>query len=103
MASVSERTVRPWRLTAPVRVTAVLLALAGLPRAAGAVEEDAIGWWIYAGSVRSTLLSRFIGPEGRTPDALAKKRAWLSEACVKYGFRFTTRLHIILWGDERGR
>jgi organic radical activating enzyme len=42
-------------------------------------------------------------PEGRTPDALAKKSAWLSEACVKNGFRFTTRLHIILWGDERGR
>ena len=42
-------------------------------------------------------------PEGRTPDALAKKSGWLSEACVKNGFRFTTRLHIILWGDERGR
>jgi organic radical activating enzyme len=42
-------------------------------------------------------------PEGRTPEALAKKSAWLSEACVKNGFRFTTRLHIILWGDERGR
>jgi organic radical activating enzyme len=42
-------------------------------------------------------------PEGRTPDALARKSAWLSEACVKNGFRFTTRLHIILWGDERGR
>ena len=42
-------------------------------------------------------------PEGRTPDALAKKSAWLSEACMKNGFRFTTRLHIILWGDERGR
>ncbi|MGT2479398.1 hypothetical protein ACU4GR_12140 [Methylobacterium oryzae CBMB20] len=75
MASVSERTVRPRRLTAPVRVTAVLLALAGLPRAAGAVEEDAIGWWIYAGSVRSTLLSRFIGPEGRTPEQVAIARA----------------------------
>jgi organic radical activating enzyme len=42
-------------------------------------------------------------PEGRTPDALAKKSCWLSEACLKNGFRFTTRLHIILWGDERGR
>ncbi len=42
-------------------------------------------------------------PEGRTPEALAKKSAWLSEACMKNGFRFTTRLHIILWGDERGR
>ena len=42
-------------------------------------------------------------PEGRTPDALAKKSSWLSEACVEHGFRFTTRLHILLWGDERGR
>jgi 7-carboxy-7-deazaguanine synthase len=42
-------------------------------------------------------------PEGRTPDALEKKSSWLTEACVEHGFRFTTRLHIILWGDERGR
>jgi 7-carboxy-7-deazaguanine synthase len=42
-------------------------------------------------------------PEGRTPDALARKSAWLPELCVQHGFRFTTRLHIILWGDERGR
>jgi len=42
-------------------------------------------------------------PEGRTPDALAKKSSWLPELCLKHGFRFTTRLHIILWGDERGR
>ena len=42
-------------------------------------------------------------PEGRTPAALAEKSAWLTAACVKHGFRFTTRLHIILWGDERGR
>jgi len=42
-------------------------------------------------------------PEGRTLDALARKSAWLPELCVQHGFRFTTRLHIILWGDERGR
>ena len=42
-------------------------------------------------------------PEGRTADALNRKSEWLSEACVKRGFRFTTRLHIILWGYERGR
>ena len=42
-------------------------------------------------------------PEGRTPEALAKKSSWLPEVCVKHGFRFTTRLHILLWGDERGR
>ena len=42
-------------------------------------------------------------PEGRTPEALEKKSSWLSEECVKHGFRFTTRLHILLWGDDRGR
>jgi organic radical activating enzyme len=42
-------------------------------------------------------------PEGRTLDALARKSAWLPELCVQHGLRFTTRLHIILWGDERGR
>ena len=42
-------------------------------------------------------------PEGRTPAALEEKSSWLAAACVKHGFRFTTRLHIILWGDERGR
>ena len=42
-------------------------------------------------------------PEGRTPDALERKNSWLPEACMKHGFRFTTRLHILLWGDERGR
>ncbi|MQF95231.1 MAG: 7-carboxy-7-deazaguanine synthase QueE [SAR202 cluster bacterium] len=42
-------------------------------------------------------------PEGRTPDSLARKSSWLTEACVRLGFRFATRVHILLWGDERGR
>ena len=42
-------------------------------------------------------------PEGRTPEAVHRRSRWLSEACVKEGFRFSTRLHILLWGDERGR
>ena len=42
-------------------------------------------------------------PEGRIPTSLEEKSSWLPEACVQHGFRFTTRLHIILWGDERGR
>ena len=42
-------------------------------------------------------------PEGRTSDALKKKSSWLPAACVRHGFRFSTRLHILLWGDERGR
>ena len=49
----------------------VAAALSGLSRPAGAVEEDTVGWWIYAGSIRSTLLTRFIGPEGSTPAGAA--------------------------------
>ena len=42
-------------------------------------------------------------PEGQTPEALKSRSSWVSEACIKEGFRFSTRLHILLWGDERGR
>jgi organic radical activating enzyme len=42
-------------------------------------------------------------PEGRTIEALQSRSSWISDACVKEGFRFSTRLHILLWGDKRGR
>jgi 7-cyano-7-deazaguanosine (preQ0) biosynthesis protein QueE len=42
-------------------------------------------------------------PEGRDADTLASRSAWLVEQCCKRGYRYTTRLHVILWGDERGR
>ncbi|MCC6381061.1 MAG: 7-carboxy-7-deazaguanine synthase QueE [Dehalococcoidia bacterium] len=42
-------------------------------------------------------------PEGRTRALLEGRGAWLAEACAARGYRFTTRLHILLWGDERGR
>ena len=42
-------------------------------------------------------------PEGRTKRQLQDRSGWLSEVCVEKGFRFTPRLHVLLWGDERGR
>ena len=41
-------------------------------------------------------------PEGRTPSELNDKSHWLSRVCIEDGFRFTPRLHILLWGDRRG-
>ena len=41
-------------------------------------------------------------PEGRTTKTLEERSRWVSEACVREGFRFTPRLHILLWGDTRG-
>jgi organic radical activating enzyme len=42
-------------------------------------------------------------PEGRTAAVIQGRSPWVSEACVREGFRFSTRLHILLWGDQRGR
>ena len=41
-------------------------------------------------------------PEGRSPSDLAARSTWLAEACTALGFRFSTRLHVLLWGDRRG-
>jgi organic radical activating enzyme len=42
-------------------------------------------------------------PEGRTPKDVMERSSWLAAACQTHGYRFTTRLHVILWGDKRGR
>ncbi|MEO6396844.1 MAG: 7-carboxy-7-deazaguanine synthase QueE [Tepidiformaceae bacterium] len=41
-------------------------------------------------------------PEGRTADELHQRSPWLAELCAQRGFRFSTRLHILIWGDKRG-
>ena len=42
-------------------------------------------------------------PEGVTRDAVSTRGKWVADLCERHGFRFSTRLHILLWGDERGR
>ena len=42
-------------------------------------------------------------PEARDSATLRERSLWLAEACRMYGYRFSSRLHILLWGDERGR
>jgi 7-carboxy-7-deazaguanine synthase len=41
-------------------------------------------------------------PESTSPELLREKSAWLADICKSEGFRFTTRLHIILYGNKRG-
>ena len=41
-------------------------------------------------------------PEGRTRQALQDRGQWVSTLCIQEGFRFSPRLHILLWGDKRG-
>ena len=42
-------------------------------------------------------------PEGVTAQTIQERGAWLAEECARLGFRFSPRLHIMLWGDERGK
>jgi organic radical activating enzyme len=42
-------------------------------------------------------------PEGVAPRVLAERSRWLSERCQQTGARLGMRLHVLLWGAERGR
>ncbi|WP_298464375.1 7-carboxy-7-deazaguanine synthase QueE [uncultured Erythrobacter sp.] len=44
----------------------------------------------------------FLMPEGTTSEALRARQEWLTELCLQHGFRMSDRLHIHLYGDERG-
>ncbi len=41
-------------------------------------------------------------PEGRDAETLNRRSVWIAEACKKYGYRYSPRLHVLLWGDLRG-
>lgn len=41
-------------------------------------------------------------PEGITNEQLSKSRIECAEMCVKKGWDYTDRTHIIIWGDKRG-
>ena len=41
-------------------------------------------------------------PEGTGRDVLRERAAWLAEICKEEGFRFSPRLHVDLWGNQRG-
>jgi 7-carboxy-7-deazaguanine synthase len=41
-------------------------------------------------------------PEGIDAATLNNRGAWLAEICKNYGYRFSPRLHVLLWGNKRG-
>lgn len=45
----------------------------------------------------------FLMPEGRSPSEMEKKSLWLADICRDQGYRFTPRLHVLLWGDKRAK
>jgi 7-carboxy-7-deazaguanine synthase len=41
-------------------------------------------------------------PEGIDADTLNTRGVWLAEVCREFGYRFSPRLHVLLWGNKRG-
>ena len=41
-------------------------------------------------------------PEGTDRETLRERGRWLAELCKAEGFRFSPRLHVELWGNQRG-
>jgi 7-carboxy-7-deazaguanine synthase len=42
-------------------------------------------------------------PEGTDPGAIFERAQWIVEACKNRNWRYSPRLHIDLWGNERGK
>jgi organic radical activating enzyme len=41
-------------------------------------------------------------PEALRRDEVLERSPWVIEACKRHGFRFSPRLHILIWGARRG-
>ena len=41
-------------------------------------------------------------PEARDRETLLERSGWLVEHCKSYGYLFSTRLQVLLWGNRRG-
>ncbi len=42
-------------------------------------------------------------PEGQNNLTVAERGRWLTQICMREGYRYSPRLHVDLWGAERGR
>lgn len=45
----------------------------------------------------------WVMPEGTDADTVTRRLRLLAEPAIARGFHLTPRLHVLLWGDERGR
>lgn len=41
-------------------------------------------------------------PEGTAPESQLRAAEWVVEASKQYGFRYSPRLHVLIYGDRRG-
>lgn len=44
----------------------------------------------------------YLMPEGATRDQLESRRKWVYETCLRLGYNYTDRLHILVYNDKKG-
>ena len=64
------------------------------------VELDEVDELVGKYSIASSRV--ILMPEGTTAGILEKRSSWLVRMCREKGYRFTTRLHILMYGNRRG-
>lgn len=52
--------------------------------------------------LRHNLSNIILMPEGRTAIDLQERAKWLAPLAIERGWRITSRLHVEIWGNERG-
>lgn len=64
-------------------------------------DVQAAATWAAAHGI--PLARLWVMPRGVTPSELAMRTGEIAQAAADVGCRFTSRLHVLAWGDERGR
>ena len=41
-------------------------------------------------------------PQGTTSEELQPKQEWIVDVCKEYGYRYSPRVHVDIWGTRRG-
>jgi 7-carboxy-7-deazaguanine synthase len=54
------------------------------------------------GNLKADLGRVILMPEGTDRERLRQRAVWLAEVCKEEGFRFSPRLHVDLYGNQRG-
>lgn len=118
-----------WRYTVDLTCVSPKLAHSGVAEDRRIVPESLIKWAALAQYRRDTVAFKFVTravsdldevdalvrrfgiprddvwimPEGTTPDAVMSGQKTLAQATIDRGYNLSSRLHTLLWSDERGR
>ena len=69
--------------------------------ASSTADLDEIADLVESCGIPSELV--WVMPEGTDPTTVVERAKTLADGVLERGWNMTTRLHVLLWGDERGR